>query len=153
MSVRSIRKRETSNSHWSASMFDFPKDKDGVIYVRQSSVAQVLKNIHSFEMQTDKFLEHFRNMGCTGHIEVIADDEAMSGTLDIHELAGLTRVMKMIEEEKIGWVGAVAVNRLTRDPWLVKPGTIMKECYKHNVWIVTLRMQFNFKDDYSDSPR
>ncbi len=148
--IRTVnRKDNNSTNPWSQGYLEFPKERDGVIYVRQSSAAQVLKNIHSFEMQTDKFLEHFRNMGCTGHIEVIADDEAMSGTLDIHELAGLTRVMKMIEEEKIGWVGAVAVNRLTRDPWLVKPGTIMKECYKHNVWIVTLRMQFNFKDDYS----
>src|SRR6266567_4702884 len=109
MSVRSIKKRE--NTSWSVSMFDFPKDKDGVIYVRQSSVAQVLKNIHSFEMQTDKFLEHFRNMGCTGNIEIVADDEAMSGTLAIHQLPGLSRAMDMIEKETVGWIAAVHVNR------------------------------------------
>src|SRR5436853_4009357 len=105
MSVRSIKKRETTS--WSVSMFDFPKDRDGVIYVRQSSVAQVLKNIHSFEMQTDKFVEHFRNMGCTGNIEIITDDEAMSGTLDIHERRGMTRMVRMIEQGKVGWIGAV----------------------------------------------
>ena len=87
-------------------------------------------------------------LACTGNIEIVADDEAMSGTLDIHKRPGLSRVMKMIEEEKIGWIGAVAVNRLTRDPWLVTPGTIMKECYTHNVWIATLRMHFNFQDTY-----
>ena len=129
--------------------YEFPKDDDGIIYVRQSSLAQQQNNIHSFEMQTDKFLEYFREqLGCTGTIEIVTDDEALSGTLDIHKRPGLSRVMKMIEEEKIGWVGAVAVNRLTRDPWLVTPGTIMKECFTHNVWIVTLRMPFNFKDTY-----
>jgi len=57
-------------------------------------------NIHSFEMQTDKFIEHFRSaMDCTGHIEIIADDEALSGTLDIHKRPGLSRVVRLIEEE------------------------------------------------------
>jgi DNA invertase Pin-like site-specific DNA recombinase len=130
-------------------VYEFPKDTDGILYVRQSSLAQQQNNIHSFEMQTDKFLEYFRlQLGCTGKIEIVADDEAMSGTLDIHKRPGLSRVMKMIEQETIGWIGAVAVNRLTRDPWLVTPGTIMKECYTHNVWIVTLRMHFNFQDTY-----
>jgi len=133
---------------------EFPKDDNGVIYVRQSSVAQMQNNIHSFEMQTEKFLEYFRNRGCTGYIEIIADDEGMSGTTDIHAMAGLTRVMRLIEgkellrSEKIGWVAAVHVNRLTRDKWLVKPGTIMKACYENDVWIATLRMDFNFEDEY-----
>lgn len=130
------------------SNFDFPKDKDSVIYVGQSSVAQVLKNIHSYEMQTDKFLEHFRNMGCTGHIEIIADDEALSGTLDIHKRKGMSRMVRIIEAGKVGWVGAIHVNRLTRDPWLLTPAHLMKLCYEHDVWISTLRMHFNFKDEY-----
>jgi hypothetical protein len=145
--IRSIKQKQ--QTMWKPTMYEeFPKDADGIIYVRQSSLAQMQNNIHSFEMQTDKFLEHFRNMGCMGHIEVIADDEALSGTLDIHERPGLSRVMKMIEQEKIGWIGAVAVNRLTRDPWSVTPGTIMRECHTHNVWIITLRTHFNFQDDY-----
>ena len=146
MSVRSIIKKATNNPF--AGVFDFPKDEDGLIYVRQSSEAQVLKNIHSFEMQTDKFVEHFRNMGCTGKITIIADDEAMSGTLDIHKLPGMTKVVKMIEEEKVRWIGAVHVNRLTRDPWLIKPSILMRKCYEHHVWIATLRMNFNFEDEY-----
>jgi hypothetical protein len=147
MSVRSIKPKSIHNA-WGIRFEEFPKEKDGIIYVRQSSLVQQQNNIHSFEMQTEKFEEHFRQMGCTGNITIIADDEAMSGTLDIHQRPGLSRVMRLIEQEKIGWVGAVAVNRLTRDPWLVTPGTIMKECHKHNVWIATLRMHFNFKDDY-----
>ncbi len=150
MSTKSIKHRENTNP-WTLGLSDLPKDKDGLIYVRQSSLVQVRNNIHSFEMQTDKFLEHFRNMGFTGHIEIIADDEAMSGTLDIHELPGMTRIVRLIEEEggeKIGWIGAVHVNRLTRDPWLLKPAHLMKLCYKRDVWIITLRMPFNFKDEY-----
>jgi len=144
---RSIKqKKSKSTSEYNPS--EFPKDQDGVIYVRQSSLVQVQNNIHSFEMQTDQFVEHFRNMGCTGNITIIADDEAMSGTLDIHELPGLSKVVAMIEKEEIGWVGAVHINRLTRDPWLIKPAVLMKTCYDHDVWIATLRMPFNFKDDY-----
>src|SRR4051812_17162708 len=112
MKKRSITKKETPTQNpLTYTMMEFPKDKDGLIYVRQSSIAQVLKNIHSFEMQTDKFVEHFRNMGCTGNIEIIADDEAMSGTLDIHARPGMTRMMKLIEQQAIGWIGAVHVNR------------------------------------------
>jgi len=129
-------------------MFDFPKDKDGLIYVRQSSVVQQQNNIHSYEMQTDKFLEHFRNMGCTGNITIIADDEAMSGTLDIHARPGMTKMVKLIESDKVGWIGAVHVNRLTRDPWLITPTVLMKKCYEHKVWVATLRMNFNFEDEY-----
>src|ERR1700730_13211894 len=91
--IRSIQKKE---NHRPAYNMEFPKDDNGVIYVRQSSVAQMQNNIHSFEMQTEKFLEYFRNRGCTGYIEVIADDEGMSGTTDIHAMAGLTRVMRLI---------------------------------------------------------
>src|SRR5436305_4096355 len=133
VSVRSIIKKATNNPF--AGVFDFPKDEDGLIYVRQSSEAQVLKNIHSFEMQTDKFVEHFRNMGCTGKITIIADDEAMSGTLDIHKRAGITRPIHLIEGKellngrRIGWIAAVAINRFTRDIWLITPGVLMKTCY------------------------
>jgi hypothetical protein len=150
MSGRNINRKDNLYTNpWTLGMLEFPKEKDGIIYVRQSSLTQQQQNIHSYEMQTDKFVEHFRNMGCTGHIEIIADDEGMSGTLDIHKRAGLTRVVRMIEEQKgIGWIGAVFVNRLTRDPWLITPGVLMKLCYDHDVWISTLRMHFNFKDEY-----
>src|SRR6266480_5345174 len=117
MSVRNITRKENMNTNpWAAGLLEFPKEKDGVIYVRQSSLTQQQSNIHSFEMQTDKFVEHFRKMGCTGHIEIVPDDEAMSGTLDIHKMPGLSRIVQMIERKEIGWIGTVHVNRLTRDP-------------------------------------
>jgi len=152
MTERTIKPAKPAG-HFLATLMDFPKDKDGLIYVRQSSLAQMRHNIHSFEMQTDKFLEHFRTMGCTGDIGIVADDEAMSGTLAIHQLPGLSRVMDMIEKETVGWIGAVHVNRLTRDPDFVKPAILMKECRLHNVWIATLRMHFNFNDPSGYSQR
>lgn len=147
MPQRTIKQKQTTD-HFLATLTEFPKAQSGLIYVRQSSLAQMRHNIHSFEMQTDKFLEHFRAIGCTGNIDIVADDEALSGTLDIHKRPGLTRVMEMIEKEAVGWVGAVHVNRLTRDPWHITPAVLMKTCYEHNVWISTLRMNFNFKDPY-----
>ncbi len=144
-----IKKQETYDTRR-----DFPKDKPGVIYVRQSTVVQIQRNLHSFEMQTNEFLEHFRNRGVTGKIEIITDDEGKSGTLDIHKRSGLSRTVRLIEGEellegeRIGWVAAVNVSRLTRDEWLIVPGELMRACYGHDVWISTLRMDFNFKDEY-----
>src|SRR2546421_2919907 len=95
--------------------FEFPVEEDGIIYVRQSSLVQQQQNIHSFEMQTDQFVQYFRAKGCTGNITIIADDEAMSGTLDIHERKGMMRMISLIEQKQAKWIGAVHVNRLTRD--------------------------------------
>jgi Resolvase, N terminal domain len=146
---RSIKLKQTP-THWLYSLDQFPKGRDGILYVRQSSDYQKEHRVHSFEMQTDTFLKYFRDMGCTGKITIIADDEKgkMSGTLDIHERPGLTRVVEAVEAGKVGWVGAVHVNRLTRDPWLITPAVLMKTFHEHKVWIATLRMHFNFDDDY-----
>lgn len=153
--VRSITKVEKPNESRSIQFQEFPKDKPGVIYVRQSTIAQVRKNLHSYEMQTDEFVKFFREQkGVTGHIEIVADDEGKSGSLDIHDREGLSRVMRLIQGEEllvgaqIGWVGAINVTRLTRDKWLVVPGTLMRACAENEVWISTLRMDFNFSDDY-----
>ncbi len=152
MSVRKINRVNNSSNRFDP--FDLPKNKPGVIYVRQSRDVQVRENIHSYEMQTELFEKHFRDQGFTEEIIIIADDEGMSGTLDIHKRPGLTRVMRLIEGvelingKQIGWVGAVAVNRLSRDPWLITPGVLMKTCHKHDIWIITFRMSFNFKDLY-----
>lgn len=148
--IRSIIKKKETNDTGR----DFPKDRPGVIYVRQSTVVQIQRNLHSFEMQTNEFMEHFRNRGVTGKIEIITDDEGKSGTLDIHKRSGLSRTVRLIEgeelleDERIGWVAAVNVSRLTRDQWLIVPGELMRACYEHNVWISTLRMDFNFQDEY-----
>ncbi len=152
---RSITKTVDSSTR-TVQFQEFPKEKPGVIYVRQSTITQVKKNLHSYEMQTNEFVQYFREQrGVTGVIEIIADDEGKSGTLDIHDREGLARVMRLIEGEealngeRIGWVGAVNVTRLTRDKWLVVPGTLMRACAEHDVWISTLRMDFNFRDDYA----
>lgn len=152
MSVRKINRAERTSNRFDP--FDLPTDKPGVIYVRQSRDVQVRENIHSYEMQTELFEKHFREQGFTQEIIIIADDEGMSGTLDIHKRPGLTRVMRLIEGEellhgkRVGWIAAVAVNRFSRDPWLITPGVLMKTCHQHNVWLATLRMYFNFKDPY-----
>lgn len=152
MSVRKINRTSSSNTRFD--QFNLPKASPGVIYVRQSGDVQVRENIHSYEMQTKLFEKHFREQGFTGVIIIIADDEGMSGTLDIHKRPGLTRVMRLIEGEeliggkRVGWVAAVAVNRFSRDPWLITPGVLMKTCHQHDIWVLTLRMYFNFKDTY-----
>jgi len=55
---------------------------------------------------------------------------------------------ELLEGERIGWVAADKISRLTRDEWLIVPGELMRACYEHGVWISTLRMDFNFQDEY-----
>ena len=156
-SVRTISKK-ANPTPWLQTFLEFPKDKDGIIYVRQSRLTQVQNNIHSFEMQTDKFVEHFRNMGCTGKITIIPDDEGMSGSLDMHERPGMSKTMLAIAEHKkglnnLGWVAAVHVNRFFRDQWMINPDVFIKECYESDIVVATLRMNYNFRDPYSYSQR
>lgn len=134
---------------------NFPIDEPGVIYVRQSSIMQVRRNLHSYEMQTDDFVAHFRRRGATAHIEVITDDEGKSGTLNISDRKGLSRTKRLIEGdellpngERVRGAAAVNVGRFTRDEWLIVPSELMRACYENDVWISTLRMDFNFQDEY-----
>ncbi len=145
--MKNIRAKEDTKLAYLA-MQDLPKTLPGVIYVRQSKMAQKEKNVHSYEMQTGKFEQHFRDLGFTGTIEIVEDDEGTSGTLDIHNRPGMLRLLHLIETGAVAWIAGVAVNRFTRDKWLITPGVLMKKCYEHNVWILTLKMHFNFKDEY-----
>jgi hypothetical protein len=86
------------------------------------------------------------------YIEVIADDEGISGTKDVDKRKGLLYVHQLIEGEKISkkgkrikWVAAVHINRLTRDPWLIIPGKLAKACSENDVRISTLTMDFNLQ--------
>jgi hypothetical protein len=118
-------------------------------------MVQMKNNIHSFEMQTDKFVEHFRNViGCTARIITIADDEALSGTIPLQDRPGMVRTLRLINGQelidgrRVKWIAAVHVNRFTRDPWLIDPAVLMKTCHANDVWVATLRMFFNFQDPY-----
>jgi hypothetical protein len=135
---------------------EFPRHKPGIIYVRQSTEYQRDHNIHSYEMQTELFLKFFREqLGCTGKIDIIPDEEKghTSGTQDIHERPGLKEVDRRLTSEnptdEVGWLGAIAVNRFTRDQWLITPGVLMKHCYQKGVWVRTLKESFNFHDEQS----
>lgn len=145
--MKIIRPKEDTKLAYLA-MQDLPKTRPGVIYVRQSKMEQKERNVHSYEMQTGKFVQHFRDLDFTGPIEIIEDDEGTSGTLDIHNRLGMMRLLHLIETGAVAWIAGVAINRFTRDKWLITPGVLMKKCYEHDVWVLTLKMHFNFKDEY-----
>ena len=135
---------------------EFPREKPGIIYVRQSTEYQRDHNIHSYEMQTELFVRFFREqLQCTGRIDIIVDEEKgrTSGTQDIHERPGLKEIDRRLTSndprDDVGWLGAIAVNRFTRDPWLITPRVLMKHCYQKGVWIRTLKESFNFQDEHS----
>lgn len=53
--MKTIRPKEDTKLAYLA-MQDLPKTLPGVIYVRQSKMTQKERNVHSYEMQTDKFV-------------------------------------------------------------------------------------------------
>ena len=55
------------------------------------------KNVHGYEMQTGKFEQHFRDLGFTGTIEIVEDDEGTGGTLDIHNRPGMLRLLTSLK--------------------------------------------------------
>src|SRR6266567_1209778 len=100
--MKIIRPKEDTKLAYLA-MQDLPKTLPGAIYVRQSKMAQKEKNVHSYEMQTDKFEQHFRDLGFTGTIEIVEDDEGTSGTLDIHKILSTTELDGTRKEGRRGY--------------------------------------------------
>lgn len=126
---------------------EFLRGEPGVIYVRQSNIKWKEKRAHPFEIQTEQFLEHLRNTGRARNITVLSDD--VSGVGSRHVRPGITEMLEMVETHQIRWIASVAVNRLTRDPWLILPGILMKICCEYDIWVTTLTCCFNFTDPYN----
>jgi DNA invertase Pin-like site-specific DNA recombinase len=86
--------------------------RKAIVYVRQSSAAQVRENLESQRRQY-KLVEHARSLGF-GDVELIDQDLGQSGST----LAGRTGFQRLVAQVSLGAVGAVLcleASRLARN--------------------------------------
>ena len=93
-----------------------PVTKPVVQYVRQSRRDQVKHNRVSGAMQDNDMRNNLINMGWTPELilEAISEDTGKSGTKRADERKGLARLIKLIEDGKVGAVAAFNCSRIYR---------------------------------------
>src|SRR5262249_5388993 len=104
-------------------------DKGTLVYARQSTQNQRVKNVAAAEIQSEKLLEFAYNQGAPRDERTILYDEnlytgrlrSVSGTLRIDEREGLTALCERIENGEGKVVVAYMIDRLFRDETLIGP--------------------------------
>lgn len=134
--------------------YKIPTDKLALIYARQSTKGQTVKNKESAAQQTKDQLERAIELGWSSDksllfIENQAKDGTIrnaSGTLRIDEREGLSTLMLYIESDEAGAALGRDVARFFRDEDLVGPVVFAKACKDHNVLVITDDYTYNFND-------
>lgn len=134
--------------------FKMPTHKIILLYARQSTRGQALKNKESALQQTEEQLMRAQELGWPEDkrllfIENQAKDgriRSASGRLRIDEREGLSTVMLYINNDEASAVMARDVARLFRDEDLVGPVVFAKTCKEHHVLVITEDYIYNFND-------
>jgi len=116
------------------------------IYARQSTQAQVLKNVQSAEMQTIDLLDLAKQLGWKDeqiilYIENKRQDGTIknaSGTLRIDQREGLMALYERIEHDEVKAVIVAQVDRLFRDETQIQVNTFIDVCKRHECLVITL---------------
>ncbi len=139
------KKRDEENDIWYSQL---PIDVMWGIYARQSTVAQLVRNAESTEMQTDDLITWLTGKGVQdGHWKLFDADLGVSGTLRIDQRTGLQELLELIKADVIKAVLVYQISRLFRDDTGVQYNTFAEECRKHNCVLVTSDgMVFNFNN-------
>jgi len=120
-----------------------PLGRPIAVYYRQSSEGQV-GNI-STTLQTVDMVEHLMRQGWErAQILMIDSDAGVSGTKKIHEREGLSEVMALIKEKKIGVVSSQDVDRFFRDMAQIETNIFIEACREHNVQVLTPTFIYDF---------
>jgi hypothetical protein len=116
------------------------------IYARQSTQAQVIKNVQSAEMQTTDLLQVAKQLGWKDeqiilYIENKREDGTIknaSGTLRIDQREGLMALYERIERDEVKAVIVAQVDRLFRDETQIQVNTFIDVCKRHECFVITL---------------
>src|SRR5690242_299241 len=126
-----------------------PTSLNLLVYPRQSTQAQVLHHTTSTEMQTADLVEIGVRYGWLPEKCIIIDDDlGVSGTLDIDERVGLTKVMEQIDQLKSRAVLVVNEDRLFRDETMIQVNVFIKFMRDHNAYVLTPYMVYNFQERF-----
>jgi DNA invertase Pin-like site-specific DNA recombinase len=88
------------------------RQRRALVYVRQSTMAQVVSNLEGKQRQYD-LADLARSMGCK-EVEVVDDDLGRSGSGDV-ERPGFQRVVALVCSGAIGAVFCLEASRLARN--------------------------------------
>jgi hypothetical protein len=126
-----------------------PTNLNLLVYPRQSTQAQLLHHATSTEMQTADLVEIGVRYGWSPEKCIIIDDDlGVSGTLDIDERVGLTKVMEQIDQLKSRAVLVVNEDRLFRDETMIQVNVFIKFIRDHNAYVLTPYMVYNFQERF-----
>jgi hypothetical protein len=114
-----------------------PTHRPIAAYYRQSTIKQVRKNKESKREQKEDLPRKLKELEWADDLILPVDnDEAVSGTLDILERVGMTRIIQWIENEQIAAVAAVSESRLFRDEFGDQSALFMRRCTEHKVIVL-----------------
>ncbi len=134
--------------------FRMPVDKLILIYARQSTKNQAIKNRESALQQTEEQLTRALELGWAEVKRLLFIENQMkdgtvrsaSGRLRIDEREGLNTVVLHINSGEAGAVMGRDVARFFRDEDLVGPVVFAKACKDHHVLVITDDYIYNFND-------
>ena len=118
------------------------------IYARQSTHAQMIRNIMSTEMQTDALREWLvARQVREENIKLFDADLGKSGTLRIDQRTGLQELVDRIKRDEIKAVLVYQLSRLFRDETGVQYNVFANICKDHHCVLVTADgVIFNFNN-------
>jgi hypothetical protein len=120
-----------------------------IVYPRQSTQIQVIRNIGSTEMQTDDLIAIGVRYGWSREQCIVIDDDlGVSGTLNIDEREGLMKVMEQIDHLQSRAVLVVNEDRLFRDETMIQVNVFIKFMRDHNAYVLTPHMVYNFQERF-----
>ena len=129
-----------------------PTDKPVALYIRQSTLAQVKKNLAS-KLQQDK--EAYSMLIAKGYTEdsilKIETDQGISGQKLVSKRAGLQTIYQWIENGDIGAISAYDASRLWRDKRGENSRDFLSKCADKHIFIILKGRVYRpwIADDYS----
>lgn len=137
------KEKEEEQNTWNVTL---PIDVQWGVYARQSTMAQLVKNTQSTEMQTSDLIAWLVSRGINEtSIQLFDADLGVSGTKRIDERTGLQDLVDKIQRGLIKAILVYQVSRLFRDETAVQYNVFADICKKQGCILVTADgMIFNF---------
>lgn len=140
-----------------------PTHKKLIIYARQSTKDQVVKNKESAAQQTNDLWQQGIETGWQEEDIVLFVENYYdrygrltdkirhaSGRLRIDQRPGLSIVTDMIKRDEVGAILIWDVSRLFRDETMIMPAIFAELCKEHHVLVLTPDTMFDFNNPRSD---
>lgn len=128
--------------------YALPIDRPIAIYYRQSQFSQIGNSSTIFQL--DYFPKYILSLGWTqDKLITIEDDAGISGTKNIRDRPGMSRLFDLITSASIGAVACTDEDRLFRDITQIQVNLFIQACREMDVRVITPSMIYNFTNESS----